>query len=313
MTQTTNEKYETANNTVLSAHQNIITCAKNTLTVERQKTRDARPLSVEALSVFADAIEEEIEQDGYKYALPIQLDLFTGLRKSINVHYVDNWREEGKNGYQINVPKQTQCTIEPDGCYKCHLDKSRGEDGILKPKTGQSEQRTTPVPKTWMDFHKGEKRKTNLNKRLDEWFAINDNWAFKRSSHVRALYKIAVRRHDKLTELHQGESKNPRRVPGYSSKRKTPDIQYHDLRATWCTQCLRSGVNTTTVQDWGGWANTDMIDHYRGFVGDPSGTEIDKLQGDSDQVTAPGSADMLSAIQDADLTDEQMAQIINNI
>jgi hypothetical protein len=56
-----------------------------------------------------------------------------------------------------------------------------------------------------------------------------------------------------------------------------------------------------------------MIDHYRGFVGDPSGTEIDKLQGDSDQVTAPGSEDILAAIQAADLTDKQMAQIINNI
>lgn len=263
--------------------------------------------------MFVDAIEEEIEQTGYKYALPIQLDLFTGLRKRLNVHYVDDWREKAKNGYQINTPKQTQCTLDPDGCYKCNQDKTRGEDGVLKPKTGQSEQRTIPIPETWMDFHKGEKRKTHLNKRLDEWFAINDTWAFGRGNHMHALYKIAVRRHDKLVELHQGESDNPRQVPGHSSKRKTPDIQYHDLRATWATQCLRSGVSTTTVQDWGGWANSNMIDHYRGFVGDPSGDELDKLEGNSDQVAAPGSEDMLAAIQAADLTDKQMAQIINNI
>lgn len=263
--------------------------------------------------MFADAIEEEIEQDGYRYALPIQLDLFTGLRKRLNTHYVDEWREEGKNGYQINTPKEVACTLDPNGCYKCNQDGTGGENGNLKPKTGQSEQRTIPIPETWMDFHKNEKRETHLNKRLDEWFAINNTWAFGRSQQIRALYKIAVRRHDKLVELHQGESKNPREVPGYSSNRKTPDIQYHDLRATWCTQCLRSGVKTTTLQDWGGWKNSDMIDHYRGFVGDPTGGEIDKLQGDSDQVQAPDSKDMLKAIQDADLTDEQMAQIVSNL
>lgn len=281
--------------------------------MDKQEQRDARPLSIEALSVFADAIEEEIEQNGYKYALPIQLDLFTGLRKRLNTHYVDEWREEGKNGYQINTPKETPCTIDPDGCFRCNQDKTNGENGWLRPKTGQSEQRTIPIPETWMDFHEGKKRETHLNKRLDEWFAINNTWAFGRSQQVRSLYKIAVRRHDKLVELHQGETKNPRRVPGYSSKRKTPDIQYHDLRATWATQCLRSGVKTTTLQDWGGWKNSGMIDHYRGFVGDPTGGEIDKLQGDANQVQAPDSKDMLKAIQDADLTDEQMAQIVSNL
>jgi len=281
--------------------------------MEQQKTRDARPLSIEGLSVFADAIEEEIEQDGYKYALPIQLALFTGLRKRLDTHYVDNWRENGKNGKQINTPKQVKCTLKQDGCHRCNDPKTKGPDGHLKPKTGQSEQRTIPIPDTWMDFHKNEKRKTHLNRRLDEWFAVHDNWAFGRSQQRRALFKIAVRRHDELVELHEGESKNPREVPGHSSKRVTPDIQFHDLRATWCTQCLRSGVKTTTVQDWGGWRNTDMINHYRGFVGDPTGGEIDKLQGDSDQVQAPGSKDMLKAIQEADLSDEQMAQIVSNL
>lgn len=281
--------------------------------MDKQKQRDARPLTIEGLSVFADAIEEEIEQNGYKYALPIQLDLFTGLRKRLVTHYVDEWREEGKNGYQINTPKEIACTIDPDGCFKCNQNKTNGKIGHLKPKTGLSEQRTIPVPETWMDFHKGKKRETHLNKRLDEWFAINDTWAFGRAQQRRALYKIAVRRHDKLVELHQGESDNPRYVPGHSAKRVTPDIQYHDLRATWATQCLRSGVKTTTVQDWGGWSNPDMINHYRGFVGDPTGGEIDKLQGDSDQVQAPGSKDMLKAIQEADLSDEQMAQIVSNL
>jgi len=281
--------------------------------VGNQKTRDARPLSVEALSIFADAIEEEIEQDGYKYALPVQLDLFTGLRKRLNTHYVDEWREEGKNGYQISVPKEVPCTIDPNGCRKCNQSKTNGPDGYIRPKTGQGEQRSIPIPETWMDFHKNEKRKTHLNKRLDEWFAINNTWAFKRSQQVRALYKIAVRRHDKLVELHQGESENPRDVPGHSGKRVTPDLQYHDLRASWATQCLRVGVNSQTLQDWGGWAHSNMIDHYRGFIGDPSGSELAKLQGDSDQIQAPGSKDVLKAIQEADLSDEQMAQIVSNL
>jgi hypothetical protein len=281
--------------------------------VDNQETRDARPLSVEALSVFVDAIEEEIEQDGYKYSLPIQLDLFSGLRKRLLTHYVDEWREEAKNGQQVSVPKETDCTLSEDGCFKCNKPETGGPDGHLKPKTGQGEQRSIPIPETWMDFHKNEQRKTHLNKRLDEWFACHDNWAFGRSQVIRALYKIAVRRHDELVELHQGESENPREVPGCSSKRKTPDIQFHDLRATWATQCLRSGVSSMTVQDWGGWENSDMIDHYRGFVGDPSGGELDKLEGNADDVKVPGNKDVLSAIQAADLSDKQMAQIVQNL
>jgi integrase len=281
--------------------------------VDKQETRDARPLSIEALSVFVDGLEEEIEQDGYKYALPIQLDLFSGLRKRVLVHYINNWKEEAKNGQQITVPKEIDCTLSDEGCRKCNQSKTRGDDGKLKPKTSKGEQRTIPLPSKWMDFHSNEQRETNLNKRLDEWFAVHDTWAFGRTQIIRALYKIAVRRHDKLVELHQGESENPRIVPGCSGKRKTPDIQFHDLRATWATQCLRTGVNTTTVQDWGGWKNPDMIDHYRGFVGDPSGGELDKLEGNADDVKAPGNKDVLSAIQAADLSDEQMAQIVKNL
>jgi hypothetical protein len=68
-----------------------------------------------------------------------------------------------------------------------------------------------------------------------------------------------------------------------------------------------------TVQDWGGWKNPAMIDHYRGFVGDPTGDELDKLEGNADDVKAPGNKDVLSAIQQADLSDEQMAQIVQNL
>jgi integrase len=281
--------------------------------VQRQKTRDARPLSVEALSTLADAIEEEINQEGYKYGLPIQTALFTGLRKSLLAHYVDDWRCEAKNGLQIQTPKLVDCTLEEGGCYRCCESRSGGPDGMLKPKTGQGEQRSIPVPDTWMDFHKNEQRETHLNKRLDEWFAVHDRWAVGPSPMTKALYKIAVRRHDELVEQHQGESEYPRRVTGHSGKRKTPDIQFHDLRATWATQCLRSGVGTKTVQDWGGWKNSQMLDHYRGFVGDPSGGELEKLEGNADDVKAPGSKDVLSAIQQADLSDEQMAQIVQNL
>lgn len=277
--------------------------------------RDARPLPPRALSALHDAIEEEIEQDGYKYALPVQLAVLEGMRKRLVTHYVDDWREDGSNGKQIVTPKLTECTIREEGCPKCNQSSTGGPDGYLRPKTGNGEQRAIPVPETWYDFHKDERRDTHLNNRLDKWFAVHDSWAFGRSTMGNALRKVAVRRHDEIEKHHQGELDEPTYVPGYSNKRVAPDIQFHDLRATWATQCIRSGVDQLIVMDWGGWKDADMINHYRGFVGDPSGKARDQLEGSSDEITnvTSGGEDVLSALQQADITDEQMAQIVKNL
>jgi len=276
--------------------------------------RDSRPLPPRALSALHDAIEEEIEQEGYKYALPVQFALLSGLRKRAVTHYVDEWRENASDGKQVVTPKITECTIRPDGCPKCN-GKTRGPDGHLKPKTGNGEQRAIPLPESFYDFYKDEKRDTHLNERLDKWFAINHNWAFEESGMNRSLTKIAVRRHDEIAEHHQGERNKPSHVLGHSSKRIVPDVQFHDLRATWATQCLRSGVDQNTVMDWGGWEDAQMINHYRGFVGDPTGTEKEKLEGTSDEITnvTGGGADVLAALQEANISDQQMAQIVDNL
>ena len=281
-----------------------------------QGDRDARPLPPRALSALHDAIEEEIEQNGYKYALPIQLAKETGLRKRLVTHYVDEWREDSANGKQIVTPKLTECTIEDsEGCYKCNQSRTSGPDGYLKPKTGKGQQRAIPVPDSFYDFYKDKRRDTNLNERLDKYFAINDNFQIGRSTMNNALKAITVRRHDEIAEHHQGAKDEPTRVPRCSSKRTVPDVHFHDLRATWATQCLRSGVDQTTVMDWGGWKEANMINHYRGFVGDPTGEQTARLEGTSDEITnvTGNGEDVLTALQEADITDEQMAQIVKNL
>jgi len=72
------------------------------------------------------------------------------------------------------------------------------------------------------------------------------------------------------------------------------DIITHDLRATWATQCLRNGVDDTTLMDWAGWADSDMIDHYRSFIGDPGDTERDKYENgkSGDDSSDDGNADV---------------------
>jgi len=67
--------------------------------------------------------------------------------------------------------------------------------------------------------------------------------------------------------------------------------------------------------DWGGWKEASMINHYRGFVGDPTGEQTARLEGTSDEIThvTGGGEDVLTALQEADITDEQMAQIVKNL
>lgn len=283
---------------------------------ENKDTRDARPLNPEALSHLLDAIEEEFDQGKYIYALITLFALVTGARKRLVKHYVDDWREEGKSSMQITTPKETKCTVAEDGCYKCNGSQTGGPDGILRPKTGQSRQRTFPVPDYVEDLHKGERREVKLNERLDKWFSVNDTFGYTSNSHlVDIVKKVATRREDEIAEEFEGYTEAPKKILG-EGRRICLDIHFHDLRATWATHLIRIDVKQETIMDWLGWENPGMYHDYRSFVGDPTGDEVAKVEGRSDEnnvVTNSDGKDVLQALQAADISDEQMAQIVENL
>lgn len=234
--------------------------------------RDARPLNPRAYAAMHDAAIEEIHQGHERYGIPVLLDLHTGLRKRLLIHYDDSWREQAENGEQIHIPKQLQCSIDDDGCRKCKESSTRGPDGFLKPKTGQGEQRTIPVFETWYDTYNGGERDTELVKWLNHWFRTNGpGWGYTRNTFGDVVYQVAQRRHDVLVKEHEGEVK---RSVG-NTEIVVPHVMVHDLRASFATQCLRTKVDDKTIMDWCGWRNPQMLNHYRGFVGDPDGTERD--------------------------------------
>lgn len=239
--------------------------------------RDARPLSEKAMSAFHDACIEEIHQGMERRGIACLLGLHTGLRARLIVHFADDWREQQDGHEVIQTPKQLECTIREDGCDYCHQERSRGPDGFLRPKTGQSEQRTIPIFDTWYDHYREEKRETELQEWLDHWFKSHESgagWGYQRSGWRAAVKNVAARRHDIISREHEGEEEAT--LSGVTSI--YPDIIGHDLRATWTVQCLRTGVDDRTLMDWGGWADAQMIEHYRDFIGDPEGTERKKYE-----------------------------------
>ena len=241
--------------------------------------RDARPLPPKAHAALHEAAIEEIHQGYIRWGLPVLLGLHTGLRRRLIVHYADNWRGESKNGEEIQTPKEISCTIAEDGCYNCNSKggtTTGGPDGVLRPKTSTGQQRTIPVFDTWYDTYNEETRETELSKWLDHYFQTHDaGWGYESenfSSEV--INRVAMRRHDTIADTHQGEKE----IWLSAGKRTVPDIIGHDLRASWATQCLRTGVEDDTLMDWAGWKTRDMIDHYRGFIGDPDGGQKSKYE-----------------------------------
>jgi hypothetical protein len=108
------------------------------------------------------------------------------------------------------------------------------------------------------------------------------------------IKRVAMRRHDVIADTHQGEEE------GWVGQRKRtiPNIIGHDLRASWATQALRCGVEDDTLMDWGGWKTREMIDHYRGFIGDPDGGQRTQYEegrdnGDSDDSEDVDMAEVL--------------------
>jgi integrase len=239
--------------------------------------RDARPLPEKAMSAMHDAAIEEIHQGKERWGIPVLVGLHTGFRRRIVSHLADDWRSIENGQDVLQTPKRIECNIKEDGCSDCNASHTGGPDGILIPKTGNSEQRTVPIFETWYDRHLDEKRDTELGKWLDHWFRSNDaGWGYEASHLSKIIKLVAKRRHDTIADSHQGEEQFT-----YAGERITaPDIIYHDLRATWATYCLKNGVKDQTIQDWGGWETRDMLEHYRGFIGDPDGEGRDNYEND---------------------------------
>jgi hypothetical protein len=263
--------------------------------------RDARPLPPKGHAALHDAAIEEIHQGRISWGLPVLLGLHTGLRRRLIIHYTDDWRGGSENGEEIQTPKEVNCTIAENGCYNCNSKgtfNTGGPDGVIRPKTSAGQQRTIPVFDTWCDTHNEEKRETELSKWLDHYFETHGaGWGYE-SQHFtgHVIKRVAMRRHDVIKETHQGEEETWMN----GEKVTVPDIIGHDTRASWATQCLRTGVEDDTLMDWGGWKSRDMIDHYRGFIGDPSGgqkSQYEEGRDDNNGGDDSEDVDMVEALE----------------
>lgn len=232
-------------------------------------SRPAKALSPVALSAWIDACLEEISQGHEHWGIACLLATHTGIRKDIISHYTDSWRIEGANGPVISLPAgQKACTLQDDGCSICHKEGRGGDPGffMVKKHTAGAD-REVPVWEEWYDYDHDERRETHLPEYLDAYFTTNDVFGFNASTFSKITKRIAMRRHDTIANHHQGEAE----YYLFNSREIAPDLKPHDLRATWCTQCLRAQVPTDNIMDWGGWSSRSMIDHYRDEMNDVSG------------------------------------------
>jgi len=145
-----------------------------------------------------------------------------------------------------------------------------GYFGVKKNTAGEG--RNIPIWKTWMDYHRDETRQTRLPELLDTYFRLNDSWGFSPDGLTRVVKRVAARRHDVIAEHHEGETE----YPMWNGRQIVPDITVHDLRATWATQCLRTGVEDNQLMDWAGWSTPQMVQKYRSKLDDPSGENRSK-------------------------------------
>lgn len=231
--------------------------------------RPAKPLSPVALSVWIDACLEEISQGNEHWGIACLLATHTGLRRNILSHYTDDWRMEGTNGQVISLPAgQTACPLQHDGCYHCNRERYSADPGFFRVKKHTAgADRTIPVWEEWYDYHIDERRETHLPEYLDAYFTTNNTFGFHPSTFAKIVKRVAMRRHDTIANHHQGEAE----YYLFNSQKIAPNLKAHDLRATWCTQCLRTQVPTDNIMDWGGWSSREMIDHYRDEMNDVSG------------------------------------------
>jgi hypothetical protein len=228
----------------------------------------------------------------------------TGVRRRIGAHYTDKWREDGAGGEKISLPTgEYPCTRTEGGCYHCNNERYSGADGYFMVKKSTSGQgRSIPVWDKWYDYHKEESRPTELSKWLDHFFANNDSFGLGVDRLTTIVPKVASRREDVIVSEHEGEKEITVAVAGESKKQKVPDIQPHDLRATWAQQCLRVGIDDEQLMDWAGWKGREMIDKYRKGLDDPSGENRAAYgKGRADEISP---SEKIAKLQDMGLINE---------
>jgi hypothetical protein len=280
-------------------------------------SRPAEPLDPEPLSAFQDACIEEIHQGHEHWGTVCLLDLHTGLRRTVCGHYIDKWRTDGSDGQKLSLPPgAVECTLEPEGCHECHSDitgapsRPDGYFGVKKNTAGEG--RTVPLPDEWMDYHKGESRPTELPKWLDHYFATNTTWEITPPRLNKIVKQVASRRFDTIAENHEGTVERWMD----SNKKEVPDIQFHDLRATWATQCLRTGVEDRQLMDWAGWDTIKMVQHYRKKLDDPSGRNRSAYRkgreggGQSPQEKLAELRELGLIDEDENLSAEELAKVV---
>lgn len=176
--------------------------------------------------------------------------LFCGLRVGEATSCVSGWVETTDKGTVIRVPE----AVSSDS---------------FTPKT-QAGSRTVPVPDDYTDHSTGEVVTCYLADRLEGYFMGNNEIVREKNSVRRWLAEACQMAGSDI------DRREKTRVFG-SEKITYPDVIPHDLRASWCAQCLRSGVNRYTIRDWGGWATMSMINRYAKYVGDPNGEQIGRF------------------------------------
>lgn len=281
-------------------------------------SRSAEPLDPEPLTAFQDACIEEIHQGHEHWGTLCLLGLHTGLRATVCAHYVDDWRTDGSDGQKLTLPKgAVECTLEPDGCFECNSDdigahgRPDGYFGVKKNTAGEG--RTVPIEDEFMDYHQGESRPTELPKWLNHYFKTNDTFGVTATHFSKIVKEVASRRHDTIADNHEGTVE--RWISG--GKKEAPDIQFHDLRATWATQCLRAGVEDRQVMDWAGWATIAMVEKYRSKLDDPSGRNRDAYRSgrEGERMSAQEKLAKLRKLglidDDENLSAEELAEVVD--
>jgi hypothetical protein len=269
-----------------------------------KKHRSAQPLPVQALSSWHDACIEEIHQGNENWGVACLLATHTGMRSRIVTHYVDEWRKDGTSGEKLSLPSgQHPCTLQEDGCCTCTSERYSGDDGyFMVKKTTAGQGRSIPVWDEWYDYNRDESRPTELSKWLNHYFTNNDSFGFTPPRFTKIVPKVARRREDVIISEHQGKKKITVSAGGEGRREVVPDLQPHDLRATWAQQCLRVGIDDDQLMDWAGWKSREMIDKYRQGLDDPSGENRAAYgKGRADEISP---SEKIAKLQDMGLINE---------
>ena len=215
--------------------------------------REQLPLNSRGLVKFVDGIEK-LEKP--KSKLICKLLVFTGLRNQAVAHLSKEWVEDGMNGMQIRVPRESVCDIGESGaCATCS---ERG--GVWVPKSDAGA-RLVPVVDEWYDHYNDVRKPSGLPDLLNWFFTENDVVGGSRNLINRAVKRAALH-----GNLHNEQGRGF--VEMDDMPEPVPDVMAHDLRGSWACQCIRSDIMKFRIRAWGGWSVVLLLDKYARCVGD---------------------------------------------